>query len=891
MLGMPAGAAVSRSARPAAAQAAVRLADYAPPPFLVDTADFVFDLGEETTRVRSRLSIRRNPAAPEGMALRLDGQGPELVSLALDGEPLGPNRFRHDEDGLTIADLPAECVLDIETSIRPQDNTELSGLYKSGGNFCTQCEAEGFRRITFFPDRPDVMARYVTTIVADRERYPALLSNGNPVDRGTTADGRHWVKWEDPFPKPSYLFALVAGDLAALEDSFTTRSGRKVALAIWARREDLAKCGHAMDSLKAAMAWDEVVFGLEYDLDMFNIVAVSDFNMGAMENKSLNIFNTRYVLAAPETATDADYQGVERVIAHEYFHNWTGNRVTCRDWFQLSLKEGLTVFRDQEFMADRHGRGAMRIEDVRLLRANQFPEDDGPLAHPVQPESYLEINNFYTATVYNKGAELVRMIRTLIGADVFRRGMDLYFQRHDNQAVTIQDFVAAMQDASGVDLSGFQVWYRQAGTPEIRAEDEWDSATGRFRLTVSQQTPPTPGQAGKAPVPIPLALGLLGPDGSDLPVRPAGNADEPAAAPVLVLKDTSASFEFDSVPVRPVPSLLRGFSAPVRQRDVPLDRLKFLARHESDQFARWDAIRRVGVLTVLDLVQRCRRGEVLSIDPDLVDIIGRTLRDAEPAFAAEAMTLPSETRIADEMDVVDVEAIHAARTFARWAVGVALAPELEAACDRLAEPGAYKIDPAAMARRALRNCCLSLLGATGSEQAIARANTQFYAGANMTDVLAALAVLNEMDRPEREAAFARFYETWQRDELVADKWFSLQAMSSLPATPDRIDALARHPAFDLLNPNRARALIGSFANNNPLHFHAASGRGYRFLVDGVLKLDRTNAQVAARLVQPLGQWRRHEPRRKALMRAALQEVLAAPGLSRNTFEMTSKSLA
>jgi len=569
-----------------------RLADYRPPAFVVDTVDLTFDLGESETRVKSRLSVRRNPQAADPAApLALDGDALELVSLALDGERLGPNRYRQTaEGGIVIEDVPDAFTLEIETKIDPQRNTQLSGLYVSGGNFCTQCEPEGFRRITYFIDRPDVMARYTVTIVADKRRCPVLLSNGNPAGAGDAGIGRHWAKWVDPHPKPSYLFALVAGDLVAVRDRFTTQSGREVALGIWVRRGDEDKCGHAMASLKKAMRWDEEVFGLEYDLDVFNIVAVGDFNFGAMENKGLNIFNTRYVLAKPETATDADYQAIEGVVAHEYFHNWTGDRVTCRDWFQLSLKEGLTVFRDQEFSADMGSRAVHRIGEVRSLRALQFPEDDGPLAHPVRPDSYLRIDNFYTPTVYNKGAELVRMIHTLVGKDGFRRGMDLYISRHDNHAATIEDFVAAMQDASGVDLSHFKLWYAQAGTPEITVEDRWDAASHSYELSVAQRVPPTPGQPEKAPMLTPLAIGLLAEDGSELPIRlegeSSGEAESRPVTRVLALSEEHQTFRFVDLPSAPVPSLLRGFSAPVKLKGVPLDRLKFLAVYDPEPFAR-----------------------------------------------------------------------------------------------------------------------------------------------------------------------------------------------------------------------------------------------------------------------------------------------------------------
>jgi aminopeptidase N len=877
----------------------VRLADYRPPAFMIDTVDLVFELDDTDTRVKSRLRVRRNPEASDRAApLQLDGEELELLSLALDGEPLGANRYQIlAEGGLVLADVPDAFTLDLETRIAPASNTALSGLYMSGGNLCTQCEPEGFRRITYFTDRPDVMARYTTTIIADKVRFPVLLSNGNPVEHGEGGEGgegRHWAKWRDPHPKPSYLFALVAGDLVAVQDSFTTRSGKEVALAIWVRRGDEDKCGHALASLKKAMRWDEEVFGLEYDLDVFNIVAVSDFNMGAMENKGLNIFNTRYVLAKPETATDTDYQNIEAVIAHEYFHNWTGNRVTCRDWFQLSLKEGLTVFRDQEFSADQGSRTVRRIAEVRSLRAIQFPEDDGPLAHPVRPDSYIRIDNFYTPTVYNKGAELVRMIHMLIGREAFRRGMDLYIGRHDNHAVTIEDFVAAMQDASSVDLGQFNRWYEQAGTPEITVEDHWDEASRSYELTAAQRVPPTPGQPNKLPMLIPLAMGLIGPDGTEFPTRLEGEAASQAGTRVIPLAQPRQSFRFVDVPAAPVPSLLRSFSAPVKLKGVPLDRLKFLAVHDPEPFVRWEAGQQVATKLLLDRIAAHQRAETPApLDADLVAAMQRTLADADtdPAFAAEALTLPSETFLADQLEVVDVDAIHAAREALRAALGAVLETEFASAYHALADAGPYNIDGRSIGWRALRNASLAYLATADPEKGAALAFAQFDAGRNMTDVLAALTVLADLDRPEREAALARFYKRWSQDELVTDKWFALQARSCLPQTPERVRELTRHPAFERKNPNRMRALVGTFSQANQLRFHDASGAGYVLLADEVIALDPINPTTTARLVQALGSWRRHDEKRQALMRRELERVLATPSLSRNTYEMVSKSLA
>jgi aminopeptidase N len=861
----------------------VRLADYRPPDFLIDQVSLAFELGEDGTIVKSRLALRRNPAAADPSApLRLDGEELELLSVALDGGKLGANRYRLEHGTLVIDDVPQQFALDLETRIKPQQNTQLSGLYTSGGNFCTQCEPEGFRRITYFIDRPDVMARFETTIAADAARYPVLLSNGNPVAKGDLPGGRHWAKWVDPHPKPSYLFALVAGDLVAHKDRFTTRSGKDVPLAIWVRKGDEDKCGHAMTSLKTAMKWDEDRFGREYDLDVFNIVAVSDFNMGAMENKGLNIFNTKYVLAKPETATDIDYQGIESVIAHEYFHNWTGDRVTCRDWFQLSLKEGLTVYRDQEFSADQGSRAVRRIGDVRRLRAAQFPEDAGPLAHPVQPQSYLRIDNFYTATVYNKGAEVVRMIETIVGRDGFRKGMDLYFERHDNHAVTIEDFVAAMQDANGVDLASFRRWYHQAGTPEITVADHYDAERKSYALTLRQETPPTPGQPKKEPVTVPVAMALIGPDGAELlPPR------------VLMLAEREETFRFGDVAAAPTPSLFRRFSAPVRVKGLSLERLKFLALHDGDPFNRWESAQQVATRLLLDMVAAISGGASPGVDPEFAASARAALAESprDPAFAAELMTLPSESYLADQSECVDVDAIHAAREAARVTIGSSLAGELASLYDGLADRGPYRIDGLSIGRRRLRNTALAYLAADGGEDGVARAKAQFAQAANMTDALAALAVLVDLEHPARKEALDRFYARWQGDALVIDKWFALQAMSRLPSTPTRVRELARHPAFDRRVPNRVRALVSSFAEANQVRFHDRSGAGYDFLADEVMALDPANPLLAARLLQPLGHWRRHDSVRQRLMRGALERVLALPGLSKNTFEIASKSLA
>ncbi|AHJ67710.1 Membrane alanine aminopeptidase [Granulibacter bethesdensis] len=872
----------------------VRLSDYTPPAYAVEQVDLVFRLDPARTVVQSRLHVIRQPGTPEGAVFHLDGEALELLSLRIDGREAGGGEYRLTPQGLDISGLPAESVLEIDTAIAPEQNTELSGLYVSQGAFFTQCEAEGFRRITYFPDRPDVMARYTTTIVAPRT-VPVLLSNGNPVDAGEAEGGLHWAKWEDPHPKPCYLFALVAGDLAAVRDSFITRSGRRVALAIWVREGDQDRCAHAMDSLKRSMRWDEDVFGLEYDLDVFNIAAVSDFNMGAMENKGLNVFNTKYVLARPDTATDSDYQGIETVIAHEYFHNWTGNRVTCRDWFQLTLKEGLTVFRDQEFSADMGSRAVKRISDVRTLRAAQFREDAGPLAHPVRPETYIKIDNFYTATVYQKGAELVRMIRTLIGREKFRQGMDLYFQRHDNHAVTLEDFAAAMQDASGIDLSLFRRWYGQAGTPVLRITDEYDASAHRYVLHVTQYTPPTPGQEEKQPLLIPIAVGLLDETGAALSFRLEEEEKAHSDTRILRLEQETQSFVFHDVARAPQPSLLRDFSAPVKLADTPADRLRFLAAHDSDSFVRWDSGQQYATQKLLQQVAASRDGAAPSLDEGIMESVAASIARApeDPALAAEAMALPAETTLADAMEVVDVEGIHAVRRTARAAIGQHLRAALRAGYEAWSTGDVTALDGRAMGGRAFRNACLGYLAAADDGKAgegVTLAWKQFQANRCMTDVLAALSVLADTDVPEREQALVLFYDRWRGDALVLDKWFAIQAMSSRPDALEQVRRLISHPEFDWRNPNRVRAVLTSFASGNQVRFHDASGAGYAFLADAILHLDGINGQIAARMTAPLGAWRRQDQARAEMMQAQLRRIAARPNLSGNVREIVDRSL-
>jgi aminopeptidase N len=871
---------------------ATRLEDYTPPPFLIDTVDLDFGLDEDETRVRARLAVRRNPGASTPAAdLVLDGGSLTLDALLLDGVPLGEQAYRLDAERLTVLDVPDDFVLETAVTLRPSQNTSLEGLYVSSGTFCTQCEAEGFRKITWFPDRPDVMSRYTTRIEADRASYPVLLSNGDALESGPLADGRHWVRWVDPFPKPSYLFALVGGDLACVEDAYTTASGREVRLRIYVEHHNRERCDHAMQALKKAMRWDEEVYGLQYDLDTYMIVAVDDFNMGAMENKGLNVFNSKYVLADPQTATDADHAAIEGIIAHEYFHNWTGNRVTCRDWFQLSLKEGLTVFRDQEFSADVTTRDLKRIQDVRVLRTHQFAEDAGPMAHPVRPHSYIEISNFYTVTVYNKGAEVVRMIHTLLGPQGFRAGMDLYFERHDGQAVTTEEFIRAMEDASGVDLAQFRRWYTQAGTPVVEASARHDPQTRTLALELRQSCPPTPGQPDKAPFHVPVRIGLLGPDGEPLAVRPAG-ATAPAPSAVLQLREATQTFALEDVPVSPVVSLGRGFSAPVKLRVKRSDaELGFLMAHDSDPFNRWDAAQELAIRVIVHLVETWPTE--VGVPGVLVEGFARVLADQglDQGLAAETLGLPSETYLAHGMDNIDVDAIHAVRLGVRQGLARALEPEMRAVYRRLDTNDPYRFDAVAAGRRALRNRCLAYLMELDADDVRATSLGQLRSADNMTDELAALAALANAACPEREEALAHFEARWHDDPLVMDKWFSIQATSRLPDTLDRVRGLMSHPAYEPRNPNRVRSLIGAFCHGNPVRFHHPAGDGYRFLAEQVIAIDPANPQLAARLLGPFSRWRRFDPARGSLMRAELERILATPSLSKDVYEIASKTLA
>jgi aminopeptidase N len=871
----------------------VRLKDYRPPDWLIETVELDVSLHPTASTVRAKLRVKPNSAGRPA-PLVLDGEELTLVSLALDGKPLPAENFVATPNRLTVAQPPNRPFeLEIETTVDPTGNTQLMGLYRAGATYCTQCEAEGFRRITYFLDRPDVMAVYTTRVEADKSEAAVLLSNGNLVAHGDVpGTNRHFAVWHDPFPKPSYLFALVGGNLAHVEDSFTTMSGRKVALVIYVEPGKEERCPYAMDSLKRAMRWDETAFGREYDLDIFMIVAVSAFNMGAMENKGLNVFNDKYVLASPASATDNDYAGIEAVIAHEYFHNWTGDRITCRDWFQLCLKEGLTVFRDQEFTADQRSRAVERISDVRALRSHQFVEDAGPLAHPVRPEVYHEINNFYTSTVYDKGSEVVRMIRALLGAETFRKGMDLYFARHDGEAATVEQFVQCFADASGRDMTQFMRWYSQAGTPEVRVAPHYDSCARTYRLDISQTVPPTPGQPHKEPMVIPLALGLVGKDGADLPLVLDG---KPLPRGVIEVTRPNQSFLFTDLPERPVPSLNRGFSAPVKLAlPIDPDDLRFLAAHDLDPFNRWQAVQSLAMTTLKANVAALRAGGLARDDDGLMAALGAILKHSklEPAFIALTLSPPSEADIAREIGCdVDPDAVFAARRKLRAATGERHGVVLTETYERMKDPGPYRPDAESTGRRTLKNACLDLLAITGNDEAIARAFAQYDGAGNMTDRMAALETLAQHDRPERTTAFDDFYRRYAADPLIIDKWLALQAAIPEPATLGRVRALTNHPAFSVANPNRVRALIGSFAQVNHTQFNRRDGLGYDFVADFVLALDPKNPQVAARLMGAFRSWRALEASRRAHAEAALRRVVATPALSRDVHDIVARTLA
>ena len=883
---------------------AIHLKDYQVPTYLIQTTHLFFDLYEDHSVVKSKLSIVRNPSVEDAAiaTLELMGCDLELVSLSIDGELLKLDQYQIEGENLSIGNVPKQFLLEVETKIRPQDNTTLEGLYKSNGMFCTQCEAEGFRKITYYLDRPDVMAKFTTTVCADKKSYPLLLSNGNPIERGEEAGGRHWVTWEDPFKKPSYLFALVAGDLSVVEDSFTTVTGRTVKLQIFVEPQDLDKCAHAMTSLKKSMTWDEEVYGREYDLDIYMIVAVSHFNMGAMENKGLNVFNTSCVLANPGTTTDAGFQRVEGVIAHEYFHNWSGNRVTCRDWFQLSLKEGFTVFRDQEFSSDMNSRAVKRVEEVAMLRTAQFAEDAGPMAHPVRPASYIEINNFYTLTVYEKGSEVVRMIHTLVEPEGFRKGADLYFERHDGQAVTTDDFIDAMETANNIDLTQFKRWYDQAGTPTIDVSDEYDAKNQLYHLDIKQSCSETPGQPEKKPYLIPLKMGLLDKSGNDMVLQIEDSDHLPEKETVLAINQPEQRITFKKVTDKPVPSLLRGFSAPVKLNyDYSAEDLALLMGHDSDDFNRWDAGYRFGTNVLLSLVEKNKGIKSndtggLSVDPALIAAYDRVLGDAEldKAMIAMMFSLPSEAYLSEACSNkadcdVDVDGIHKVREFARHEIAKALQPLLMTTYRENKVTGEYRPVASDIAKRSLSNSCLSYLATLETEETIAMCLEQYDSANNMTDQSAALRAVAHSDLPQRDALLERFYQQWKNEPLVVDLWLGIQASSPSPKALDYVKELMGHESFEMTNPNKVRALIGAFCNGNAVNFHKLDGSGYRFLADRVIDLNKLNPQIAARLLGGLTRWRKYNKTRQDLMRGELKRILAESNLSPDVYEVASRS--
>lgn len=869
---------------------AIYLKDYAVPSYLIETTDLRFELFEDETLVHAELKVIRNAECNNSApVLELHGhENLELLHLAVDGEALASDAFTREGELLTCCSLPEQFSLTSTTRIHPETNTALEGLYKSDGMFCTQCEAEGFRRITFFPDRPDVMSVFSTTVEADKTLYPELLSNGNPVQSGVSEGNRHWVTWEDPFPKPAYLFALVAGDLQHIEDSYTTASGREVALKIYAEAKDLDKLNYAMTSLQNAMKWDEEVYGREYDLDIYMIVAVDFFNMGAMENKGLNIFNTSCVLANAATTTDAGFQRVEGVVAHEYFHNWSGNRVTCRDWFQLSLKEGFTVFRDAEFSADMNSRTVKRVEDVSLLRTAQFAEDAGPMSHPIRPDSFIEISNFYTLTVYEKGAEVVRMVRTLLGEKLFRQGSDLYFQRHDGQAVTTEDFVKAMEDASGRDLTQFRAWYYQAGTPELHISDHFDNQTGDYELIVKQSCPATPGQTKKSNFHIPLAMGLLASDGNEI-VLPNGSTTE-----ILDVTEAEQRFVFKGLSEKPVPSLLRGFSAPVKLfYPYQRDELMFLMAHDSDGFSRWDAAQTLAVDIMQELVSEYSANKQMVLDDRLVTAFKMVLssQGLDKAMVSKVLTLPSEAYLSELAKCVDVDAIYHVRQFVKRELAEKLEALFVSTYQANDVESCYSPDAESVARRSLKNLCLSYLMSLETDTYLAFAQNQYDKADNMTDMQAALVLVVHSSFAEAaESMLSDFYQRWQSESLVVNLWLSIQAAAPQEGALERVEALMAHPAFDNKNPNKLRSLISVFCAQNTVNFHALNGSGYRFLADRILELNSQNPQIASRMLTPLTRWKKYSPQRQALMRQQLQRIEASENLSKDVFEVVSKSL-
>ena len=874
----------------------VYLKDYRQSHYLIQTVDLMFYLGERSTQVISTLQIVRNPVYETTEPLELVGEDLELGRVSLNGLDLQQSDFNLKQGTLTIPNVPDSFKLEITTEIKPQENTSLMGLYKSSGNFCTQCEAEGFRKITYFLDRPDVLAVYTTTIEADRQKYPILLSNGNRIASGVGKSGRHWVKWHDPFPKPSYLFALVAGNLDCIQDQFVTMGGCTVDLFIYTEPHNIDKCDHAMSSLKNAMRWDEQVYGREYDLDNYMVVAVDDFNMGAMENKGLNVFNSKYVLARPETATDADYQNIEGVIGHEYFHNWSGNRVTCRDWFQLSLKEGFTVFRDQEFSADSGSRGVKRIQDVNVLRSYQFPEDGGPMAHPVRPTSYVEINNFYTLTVYNKGAEVIRMLHNILGPEGFRCGSDLYFARYDGQAVTTDDFVKAMEDSNNTDLKQFRLWYSQAGTPQVEVSGDFNQDARTFTLTLKQKCAVTPGQSSKLPFHIPIAIALYNSNGEQIPanLEQGENDDEvPGTSHILQFTEASQKFKFVGLDTKPIPSMLRGFSAPVNlEYAYSNEELALLMAHDSDAFNRWESGQRLARKNLLTLVEDYQSDKQLTLSAPLAEAFQTILLNSadDLAMDAEILTLPSVSYLGEFMGTIDPVAIFSVRQFVKRELARVLYDSFEQTYTNLNNIEAYKFDPASIGRRRLKNICLEYLLQLDDHEQHNLAIAQYEHSNNMTDSIAVLDCLVNSSSPERDGLLQHFYDKWRSDPLVVDKWLSIQAACDREDTLEKIIELKEGEAFDMNNPNKVRSLIGVFCQRNLHRFHAEDGSGYQFLSEQIKEIDPKNPQVAARLVGAFTQWRRYNLKRQGLMQAQLEAISAYDSLSKDVAEIVHKSL-
>ncbi len=869
----------------------IYLKDYQAPTYFVETLDMIVELGEEETVVKTQLHLHANGHPGDALPLYLHGEELELISVALNGELLTASQYQVDEKGLTLPAAGLFCQVDTVVKIKPQHNTSLMGLYKSNNNFCTQCEAEGFRKITYYVDRPDNLAIYTVTIVADKEKYPLLLSNGNAVDRGDTREGKHWVKWHDPFKKSSHLFALVAGKFDVLEDEFMTMSDRKVHLQLFVEPGNLDKAPHAMQALKLSMKWDEETYGREYDLDIFMIVAVSDFNMGAMENKGLNIFNTKYILASPLTATDSDYENIIRVVGHEYFHNWSGNRVGCRDWFQLSLKEGFTVFRDQSFTADVTS-PVKRVRDVSVLRNLQFAEDAGPMSHPIRPASYMEINNFYTLTVYEKGAEVIRMLYTLLGPKKFRQATDLYFTQFDGKAVTTEDFVACMQQASGIDLTQFQSWYNQSGTPILTITDRYDAEKHHYILQVAQHTPPTADQKTKQALHIPLRMALLDEQGIEIPLQLQGEAIANETMRVLDITQASQEFVFIGITKKPIPSLLRGFSAPVKLHYAyTTEQLQHLLTHDADSFSRWEAGQLLAVRVLQGLIADVQAGRPLALDPAFIAIYRQLLQTQglDQTYQAYLLLLPSQAYLADLMEKVDPLAIYQAHDFVMRQLGQQLRQDWLAVYMKAHSQQPYVYNTAESGKRTLKNTCLQYLLADADQQAQQSCIEQYYQANNMTDKAAALANMVHIDSEERSKMIEDFYQHYRQDALVLDKWFTLQAISTLPNALTRVKTLLQHDAFSIKNPNKVRALIGEFSRSNPVNFHLRDGTGYQFLTEQVIAIDKLNPQIAARLVQPLTHWQRFVEPYASLMKQSL-ECIQQCELSPDTFEVVNKSL-